>query len=221
MSNSTLALTGAIASYYATHAFREPAILKELRAETASKARGSAGMQIAPEQGAFMGMIASLMDAREILEIGTFTGYSSLAMALASKANITAVDVSAEWTAIARSAWARAGVASRITLRLDGGVAAIAGLLKQGMAGSFDLCFIDADKPAYDAYYEGALKLLRVGGLVMIDNVLWDGAVADPRQTDPDTAVLRALNARILADARVEMVLVPIGDGLTLARKKG
>ncbi len=219
MSNSTLSLSGAIATYYSAHAFREAESLKVLRVETAKKAAGSAGMQIAPEQGAFMGMIAALMEARQILEIGTFTGYSSLAMALASKAKITAVDVSMEWTDIARAAWAKAGVAARIDLRLDGGVAAIADLLKQGKAGSFDLCFIDADKSNYDAYYEGALKLLRVGGLVMIDNVLWDGAVADLRQKDADTAALRALNDKILGDKRVAMVLVPIGDGLTLARK--
>jgi caffeoyl-CoA O-methyltransferase len=219
MSNSTLALTGAIATYYNAHAYREPDVLKVLREETAAKASGSAGMQIGPEQGAFMGMIAALIDARQILEFGTFTGYSSLAMALACKAEITAVDVSKEWTDIARAAWARAGVASRIHLRLDRGTAAIADLLKQGRAGSFDLCFIDADKSCYDAYYEGALKLLRVGGLIMIDNVLWSGDVADPQQKDEDTVALRALNDKVLSDARVEMVMVPIGDGLTLARK--
>ncbi len=219
MANSTLALDGAIATYFSAHAYREPAVLKDLRAETAAKAGGNAGMQIAPEQGAFMGMIAALMDPKQILEIGTFTGYSSLAMALASNAHVTAVDVSKEWTDIAQAAWKKAGVASRINLRLDGGTDAIADLLKQGRAGSFDLCFIDADKSNYDAYYEGALKLLRAGGLVMIDNVLWGGGVANPMEKDADTEALRALNTKILADARVQMVLVPIGDGLTLARK--
>ncbi len=219
MSNSTLALEGAIAAYFSAHAYREPAVLKALRAETVAKAAGSAGMQIAPEQGAFMGLIAALMNAKYILEFGTFTGYSSLAMMLASHAHVTAVDVSKEWTDIARGAWEKAGVSSRVSLRLDGGVAAIADLLKQGRANSFDLCFIDADKSGYDAYYEGALKLLRVGGLVMIDNVLWSGAVANPAENDADTQALRALNSKILADARVQMVLVPIGDGLTLARK--
>lgn len=219
MANSTLALEGAIATYFSAHACCEPEVLKDLRAETKQKAAGNAGMQIAPEQGAFMGMIAALMDAKQILEIGTFTGYSSLAMALASKACVTAVDVSTEWTDIARAAWMRAGVAARIDLRLDGGTAAIADLLKQGRAGQFDLCFIDADKSSYDAYYEGALKLLRAGGLVMIDNVLWGGDVADLHKKDADTKALRALNAKILADTRVHMVMVPIGDGLTLARK--
>lgn len=219
MANSTLPLSGAIATYYGAHSYREPTVLKDLRAETAKKAAGDAGMQIAPEQGAFMGMIAALIDARQILEIGTFTGYSSLAMVLASKAHVTAVDVSKEWTDIARAAWKKAGVSSRIDLRLDGGTAAIADLIKQGRAGSFDLCFIDADKSSYDAYYEGALKLLRLGGLIMVDNVLWDGDVADPSKKDADTQALRSLNAKVLADKRVEMVMVPIGDGLTLARK--
>jgi predicted O-methyltransferase YrrM len=219
MSNTTINLTGAIATYYATHAYSEPAILAELRALTARKTGGNAAMQIAPEQGAFMGLIAGVMDAKHILEIGTFTGYSSLAMALGSKAHITAVDVSAEWTAIARDFWQKAGVASRITLRLDGGHAAIAELLKSGSSGPFDLCFIDADKSSYDAYYECALKLLRVGGLIMIDNVLWDGAVADSATNDADTLALRALNTKIKSDARVSLSMVPIGDGLTLARK--
>ena len=219
MSNTTINLSGAIATYYAAHAYNEPTILAELRALTARKTGGNAGMQIAPEQGTFMGLIAGIMDAKHILEIGTFTGYSSLAMALGSKAHITAVDVSEEWTAIARDFWQKAGVAARITLRLDGGQAAIADLLKAPHAGQFDLCFIDADKSSYDAYYEGALKLLRVGGLIMIDNVLWDGDVADASKKDADTVALRALNSKIKADTRVALAMVPIGDGLTLARK--
>ena len=219
MSTTTINLSGAIAAYYASHAYREPAVLAQLRSATAEKTGGSAAMQIAPEQGAFMGLIAGVMDAQHILEIGTFTGYSSLAMALGSQAHITAVDVSAEWTAIARDHWHKAGVADRFTLRLDGGHAAIADLLKAGRAGHFDLCFIDADKTSYDAYYEGALKLLRAGGLIMIDNVLWDGAVADSSKKDADTTALRALNNKIKSDARVSLAMVPIGDGLTLARK--
>ncbi len=219
MSNTTITLTGAIATYYGSHASNEPAILAELRALTAKKTGGNANMQIAPEQGAFMGTIAAIMGARHILEIGTFTGYSSLAMSLASNAHVTAVDVSAEWTAIAREFWQKAGVASRITLRLDGGHDAIADLLKQGRAGTFDLCFIDADKSSYDAYYEGALKLLRVGGLIMIDNVLWSGSVANKSKKDADTLALRALNTKIKGDTRVNLSMVPIGDGLTLARK--
>ncbi len=218
MANNTLALAGGIANYYGAHAFREADVLAELRAETASLG-GAANMQIAPEQGAFMGMIAALSNARNILEIGTFTGYSSLAMALASQAHVTCVDVSAEFTAMAQRYWQKSGVAARMSLRLDGGHVAIADLLKQRKGGTFDLCFIDADKPSYDAYYEGALQLLRPGGLVMIDNVLWGGDVADPKKRDADTDALRALNSKIVADRRVQMVMVAIGDGMTLARK--
>jgi len=218
MSTTSVILEGAILDYYRAHAYREPAILAELRARTASFG-DDAIMQIAPEQGAFMGMIAQLMGARKILEIGTFTGYSSLAVALASEADITAVDVSEEWTAIARSFWKRAGVENRITLRLDGGHAAIADLLAKGEAGHFDMIFLDADKSSYDAYYEGGLTLLRKGGLMLVDNVLWGGDVADPKKTDADTSALRALNAKIAADSRVTHCMLPIADGLTLARK--
>ncbi len=218
MSNTTLPLMGTIANYYVAHGFREAGILAELREETA-KLGGDANMQIAPEQGAFMGMMAAMLDARAIVEIGTFTGYSSLAMALATVAHVTCVDVSETFTGMARKYWAKAGISDRMTLRLDGGVAAIAELIAQGKTSTFDLCFIDADKASYDAYYEGALKLLRKGGLVMIDNVLWGGDVADPDKRDADTVALRALNSKIKADNRVEMVMVPIGDGLTLARK--
>jgi predicted O-methyltransferase YrrM len=219
MANRSINLTGPVWDYYTAHAYREAPVLAELRAETA-KLGGSAQMQIGPEQGAFMGMIASLMGAREIIEFGTFTGYSSLAMALAApEARIIAVDVSEEWTATARRYWEKAGVASRVTLRLDGGAAAIADLFKQGRAESFDLAFIDADKTGYDAYYEGALKLLRKGGLIMVDNVLWDGDVADAAKKDADTEAIRAINAKIRADARVTLCMVPIGDGLTMARK--
>ncbi|MFN0192559.1 MAG: class I SAM-dependent methyltransferase [Aestuariivirga sp.] len=219
MSNRTINLTGPVWDYYSAHAYRESSILAELRAETA-KLGGSAQMQIGPEQGAFMGMLAALMGAKQVIEFGTFTGYSALAMALgAPEAKITAVDVSAEWTAIGRRYWDKAGVGQRITLRLDGGVAAIADLLGQGHAGAFDLAFIDADKTGYDAYYEGSLKLLRRGGLILVDNVLWDGDVANPEKKDADTEAIRALNTKIKADPRISLCMVPIGDGLTMARK--
>ena len=218
LATSTLNLSPAVQAYFQGHAYREPAVLAELRAETA-KLGGNAQMQIAPEQGALMAMIVKLMGARNILEIGTFTGYSSLAMALAGDAKIVAADVSEDFTAVARRYWRKAGVAERISLHLTGGHAVIASLLSEGRAGIFDLAFIDADKPSYDAYYEGALNLLRPGGLVMIDNMLWGGDVADPANKDADTAALRALNAKIKGDARVEIAMVPIGDGLTLARK--
>ena len=218
MSRTSINFTPMLYQYYSAHAHREAPVLAELRTKTA-RATASPDMQIGPEQGAFMGMLVRLMGAKRILELGTFTGYSSLAMALGSEAQITAVDVSAEWTAIGQRFWKKAGVADRITLRLDGGTSTIADLLNKGGAGSFDLAFIDADKSGYDAYYEGCLKLLRSGGVVLIDNVLWSGAVADSKAQDADTKALRALNSKIKDDERVEMVMLPIGDGLTMARK--
>jgi O-methyltransferase len=218
MSGTSIGLSPSIQDYVSHFGYREAAILAALREETA-RLGGPSAMQIAPEQGAFMGLVAGLMGARHILEIGTFTGYSSLAMALGSAARIIAVDVSEEWTAVARKYWKRASVQDRIDLRLDGGHNVIADLLHQDRMAAFDLVFIDADKPSYDAYYEGALSLLRPGGLVMIDNVLWSGAVADPAKIDTDTNAIRNLNAKIHADVRVTMALVPIGDGITMARK--
>ena len=214
----TIGITGALEAYYAVHAYREPAILRELREETA-RLGGESVMQIGPEQGAFLSLIVKLMGARRVIEFGTFTGYSSLAMALAGATRITCADVSKEWTDIARRYWQKAGVADRIDLHLDGGNAVIARALSAGEAGSFDLAFIDADKSGYDGYYEGALKLLRPGGLVLVDNTLWSGDVADPEKKDADTEAIRALNAKIAADPRVEICLVPICDGLTMARK--
>lgn len=212
----TIGITGALETYYAAHAYREPAILKDLRKETA-RLGGESVMQIGPEQGAFLSLIVKLMGARRVIEFGTFTGYSSLAMALAGASRITCADVSKEWTDIARRYWQKAGVADRIDLHLDGGNAVIARSLAE--AGTFDLAFIDADKSGYDGYYEGALKLLRPGGLILVDNTLWSGDVADPEKKDADTEAIRALNAKIHADPRVEICLVPICDGLTMARK--
>jgi len=207
-------------AYYATVAYDEPAIMRDLRERTASLAM--AAMQITAEQGSFMGLLVKLVGARRILEIGTFTGYSALAMARALPADgrLIASDVSAEWTAIAREFWQKAGVADRIALILKPGRDVIQELLAQGEAGRFDMMFIDADKHNYDHYYEGGLKLLRAGGLMMIDNVLWGGDVADPTKTDADTSALRALNAKIRADTRIDFSMVPIGDGVTLVRKK-
>jgi predicted O-methyltransferase YrrM len=217
MSNKTIGLDGALYDYYCSVAFREADILKELRAET-TKLGGPSAMQIGPEQGAFMAMLVKLMGARRILEIGTFTGYSALAMALAGDVQIIAADVSKEWTDVARRFWSKAGVASRVDLRLAPGAETIAALLKDKL-GHFDLMFIDADKSSYDTYYEGGLKLLRSGGLMLIDNVLWDGKLADPTVNDEDSSALRALNAKIVADSRVEICMVPICDGLSMVRK--
>ena len=219
MTGKTIGLEGRLYDYYAAHAYREPEILKELRLETA-KLGGNAQMQIGPEQGAFMAMLVKLMGAKRILELGTIPGYSSLAMALAADVKIIAADVSEEWTNVARKYWKKAGVEGRIELRLGPGAETIQHLLKSGEAGRFDVMFIDADKSSYDIYYEGGLKLLRPGGVILIDNVLWSGSVADPSVKDEDTSALRALNAKIMADTRVDLVMVPICDGVTMARKK-
>jgi predicted O-methyltransferase YrrM len=219
MTGKTIGLEGRLYDYYAAHAYREPEILKELRLETA-KLGGNARMQIGPEQGAFMAMLVKLMGAKRILEIGTFTGYSSLAMALAGDAKIIAADVSEEWTNVARKFWKKAGVDSRIDLRLGPGAEAIEHLIKSGEAGRFDMMFIDADKSSYDIYYEGGLKLLRTWGVMLIDNVLWSGSVAKPSVKDEDTVALRALNTKIMADDRVDLVMVPICDGVTVVLKR-
>jgi predicted O-methyltransferase YrrM len=219
MTGKTIGLEGRLYDYYAAHGYREPEILKELRAETA-KLGGLAQMQIGPEQGAFMAMLVKLMGAKRILEVGTFTGYSSLAMAMAGDVKIIAADVSEEWTNVARKYWKKAGVDGRIELRLGPAAETLEQLLKVGEASRFDLMFIDADKSSYDIYYEGGLKLLRSGGVMLIDNVLWSGSVADPAINDEDTSALRALNTKIMADARVDLVMVPICDGVTMARKK-
>ena len=167
-------------------------------------------------------LLAELIGARRALEVGTFTGYSSLVVALAMPADgkLVACDVSEEFTAIARRYWARAGVAAKIDLRLAPALDTLGKLLADGGAGTFDLAFIDADKKEYDGYYEAVLKLLRPGGLLLIDNVLWDGAVADPKKRDSDTLAIRALNKKLHDDKRISLSLIPIGDGLTLARKR-
>lgn len=220
MANRSLTLTDALYDYLLRNSLREPAVLAELRAETSRLP--SSSMQIAPEQGQFMALLVELIGARRTLEIGTFTGYSSLCVALALPADgtVTACDVSEEYTAVARRYWAKAGVAEKVDLRLAPAVETLDGLLAEERAGSYDFAFIDADKTGYDAYYERCLVLLRPGGLIAIDNVLWGGEVADPAKTDADTAAIRALNAKLRDDSRVSMSLIPVGDGLLLARKR-
>jgi predicted O-methyltransferase YrrM len=218
MSDKTIHLDERLYEYFRGTAYREHEVLRALRERTRDMTDGQ--MQITPEQGALMAMIVRLSGARHILEVGIFTGYSTLAMALALPAGgkIVASDVSEEWTAIARQYWTKAGMADRITLRLKPGRKVIAELKAAGE--SFDLMFIDADKSNYDHYYEDGLAIMKSGGLVMIDNVLWDGAVADPSKKDADTLAIRALNKKIHGDQRVDLSMVPIGDGLTLARKR-
>ncbi|VUX48088.1 O-methyltransferase MdmC [Candidatus Defluviicoccus seviourii] len=221
MSKRTITLDDRLYDYLSAVSLREPALLARLREETA--ALPEARMQIAPEQGQFMAMLVRLMNAREILEIGTFTGYSALAMALAlpPDGHIVACDVSAEWTAIGRRYWREAGIAERIELRLAPAIETLEALLADGGEDRFDFAFIDADKSGYRAYYEACLKLVRPGGLIVIDNTLWDGRVADDSVQDANTCAIRAFNAALHDDVRVDLSLVPIGDGLTLARRRG
>jgi predicted O-methyltransferase YrrM len=220
MSSRTLTMTDALGRYLVEHGVRESAAASALRTETAKLPW--AMMQISPEQGALMQMLVRLIGARRTLEVGTFTGYSALvvAEALPADGRVVACDVSEEWTSIGRRFWRQAGVADRIDLRLRPAVETLDALVAAGEGGRFDFAFIDADKSNYDAYYERTLVLLRPGGLVGVDNTLWGGSVADPARDDADTRAIRALNSKIRNDARVEMVLVPIGDGLTLARKR-
>ena len=220
MSSRTLSLDDRLYDYLLANSLREPAVLTELRAETATLP--GALMQISPEQGQFMQLLARLLGAKRCIEIGTFTGYSSLAVALALPADgrILCCDISDEYTQVARRYWAKAGVADKMTLALGPAVATLDAMLAKGDAGRFDMAFIDADKAGYDAYYERCLRLLRPGGLILIDNVLWSGDVADPAKDDADTQAIRALNAKLAKDERVDLSLLPVGDGLTLARKR-
>jgi caffeoyl-CoA O-methyltransferase len=211
-------LSAAVHEYLVRHGTPPDAVLRDLAEETARLGPISI-MQIAPEQGAFMTLLARAIGARRIVEVGTFTGYSTLCLArgLPDDGHLLACDVSEEWTAIARRYWERAGVAKRIELRLGPALETLRGL-PQGP--HFDLGFIDADKPAYPHYYEEILKRLRPGGLVLVDNVLWMGRVADPAEQDPQTNAIRAFNAAVAADPRVDCVMLPVSDGLTLLRKR-
>jgi len=214
MANRTIDLTEEVVEYVRRVGVREHPVLARLRDETAPLPM--AQMQIAPEQGAFMALLVRLIGARRILEIGTFTGYSSTAMALAlpEDGQIVCCDVSREWTDIARRAWADAGVADRVDLRLAPATETLATLDDD----SFDMAFIDADKTGYDAYYEGCLRVVRPGGLILIDNTLQGGRVADSSADDDNVRAIRALNDKVSGDERVDAVLLPLADGLTLAR---
>jgi len=219
MSRRTIDLDDVLYRYLLDHSLREHPAQAALRAATASHPH--AGMQISPEQGQFMALLVRLIGARRALEIGVFTGYSTLAVALAlpDDGRLLACDVSDEYTRVGRPFWQQAGVAQKIELRLAPALATLDAQLAEGAAGSFDFAFIDADKGGYDAYYERCLRLLRPGGLLAIDNTLWSGAVARPAQ-DADTEALQRLNAKLHQDQRIDLSLLPIGDGLTLARKR-
>jgi predicted O-methyltransferase YrrM len=213
-------LTPVLYDYLLSVSLRESEVLRELRAETAKLANGE--MSIAPEQGPFLALLVEMLGAKKVIELGVFTGSSTLWMALAlpKGGRILACDVSEEYTAVARTYWAKAGVADRIDLVLQPGLTTLDAQLAAGGAGTFDLAFIDADKHNYDGYYERCLKLIRPGGLIAIDNTLWDGRVADTKVNDPDTVAIRALNAKLFRDERVTLSFLPVSDGLTLCRKR-
>jgi predicted O-methyltransferase YrrM len=206
--------------YLVDHSLRDHPVLRELREETARLP--NAVMQIGPDQGQFMALLTKLVGARRCLEVGVFTGYSSLSVALAlpQDGTIVALDVSEEWTAVAQRYWKKAGVDHKIDLRLAPALNTLDTLISLQESGRFDMAFIDADKGNYLGYYERCLQLVRRGGLIVIDNTLWSGDVADPSKNEPDTVALRALNDALHHDERIDLALLPVGDGVTLARKR-
>jgi caffeoyl-CoA O-methyltransferase len=220
MTSKSIGLPDDVYDYVLAHGVREPEILARLREETAS--HPMAQMQIEPLQGAIFRLLVELLDARSYVEVGTFTGYSSLAVALAMPADgrLVCCDVSEEYTSVARRYWAEAGVADRVDLRIGPGIDGLDGLLAEGRENTFDLAFIDADKKSYPDYYERCVRLARPGGVIVLDNVLWGGEIADPAKQDRDTLALRAVNEIVRDDERVTEVLLPVADGMTLARKR-
>ncbi|MBI5719410.1 MAG: class I SAM-dependent methyltransferase [Burkholderiales bacterium] len=219
MSRRTLQIDDVLHDYLIAHSLREHPAQTALREATASHPH--AGMQISPDQGQFMALLVKLLGARRAIEIGVFTGYSALTVALAlpEDGRLLACDISDEYTRVGRPFWQQARVAHKIDLHLAPALQTLDAQLAGGAAGQYDFAFIDADKTGYDAYYERCLLLLRTGGLIAIDNTLWSGSVARPAR-DADTAALQKLNAKLHADARVDLSLLPVGDGLTLARKR-
>ncbi len=220
MSRETLGMSAELLAYVRRVGAREDDDLKALRDETA--AHPLAVMQISPEQGQLMMLLLQLIGARKTFEVGTFTGYSAMcaAKAMGPGGKVVALDVSEEFTAIGRRHWAKAGIADRIDLRIAPATESLKAMIAAGESGTYDFAFIDANKPDYGSYYESALVLVRPGGLIAVDNVLWSGNVIDPTNNTPDTTAIRALNEKIAADPRVAISLVPIGDGLTLARRR-
>jgi predicted O-methyltransferase YrrM len=220
MSSSHIGLSEALAGYVARLGHRESDVQRRLREETAGLAE--VGMQITPGQGSLMALLVQVMGARLCVEVGTFTGYSALAVAqaLPQGGRLICCDVSREWTDVGRRYWAEAGVEEKIDLRIAPALETLDALLGEGLEGTVDFAFIDADKTSYGGYYERLLKLARPGGLIAVDNVLWGGSVIDPADQSDNTKAIRALNESIAADERVDHVLLPVGDGLTLARKR-
>ncbi len=206
--------------YLLSTSIREPEIARRLREET--QRLPNAQMQIGPDQGQFMQLLVQVLRSQKTLEIGVFTGYSALwvALGLPDDGRVIACDISEEYTAVARRYWKQAGVDQKIDLRLGPALKTLDELVKTGQAGTFDFAFIDADKTNYENYYERALRLLRVGGLIAIDNTIWSGKVADPDVQDADTVAIRQLNEKLLRDERITLSMLTVGDGLTLAMKR-
>jgi caffeoyl-CoA O-methyltransferase len=212
-------LSEALHGYIVAHSEPVDPVLRELGEETSRVAGGLALMEIAPEQGVFMELLVRVTGARRAVEVGTFTGHSSIciARALPADGRLLCLDTSEEWTAIARRFWEKAGVANKIELRLAPAAESLAQLAPDER---FDFAFIDADKPGYPTYYEAILSRMPAGGLIVCDNVLWGGSVADPERRDESTQAIRAFNAMVVDDARVDASMIPVGDGLLLARKR-
>ena len=220
MSTRSIGLDQSLQDYLLDQSLREHELLAELRKETANLPE--ANMQIAPEQGQFMALLARLIGVRRYLEVGTFTGYSALAvmLGLPEQAEATCLDISEEWTSIAERYWIRAGLNDRMHLHLAPAGDTLARLISEGWSGDYDMAFIDADKTGYAEYYERCLELVRPGGLLLVDNTLWDGRVADPGDDDPDTAAIRDFNRRLRGDDRVDLSLLPLADGVTILRRR-
>jgi predicted O-methyltransferase YrrM len=220
MANKTMGISDDLAAYVVKVGTREPDVLARLREQTAAIPQHN--MQIAPEQGAFLALLVELIGARRCIEIGTFTGYSSTAVALAlpEDGQIVCCDVSEEWTSLARTYWAEAGVSGKVDLRIAPATETLDQLVAGGQEATYDFAFVDADKAGYDAYYERLLRLIRPGGLIVFDNMLWGGNVLDTDPSDEDTKALKALNAKLAGDERITLCLLPVADGVTLARRR-
>jgi predicted O-methyltransferase YrrM len=220
MANKTIGISDELAAYVVKVGTREPEVLARLREETAALPQRA--MQIAPEEGAFLALLVELTGARRCIEIGTFTGYSSTAVALAlpEDGQLVCCDVSAEWTSLAKKYWDEAGIAGKIDLRIAPAAETLDTLLAQGEEETYDFAFVDADKTGYDGYYEQLLRLVRPGGLIAFDNTLWGGEVLDQHSRDKDTRAIQALNSKLAADQRITLCLLPVADGVTLARRR-